>query len=458
MAKKKKEFELKIEKTEFPNKGIGTYNDKKVVVKGALEGQIVKVRTKKNRKARIDANLIEVIEKSKREIEPKCIHFSDCGGCSYQNLSYEDQLDMKKNQVLDLFDKADIKGFDFEGIEKSPKVWEYRNKMEFTFGDEYKDGPLTLGMHQKGKFYEILSVPHCEIVDDDFTNILTTVLEYFREKGTSFYHKRSHTGVLRHLVLRKAEMTGEILINLVTSSQENLILDELVERLMKIDYIGKLKGVLLTLNDSLGDVVQSDKTITLYGEDYITEELLGLKFNISPFSFFQTNSSGAEKLYEIARDYAGDTDDKTVFDLYCGTGTIAQIMAPVAKKVIGIEIVEEAVEKARDNAKLNNLDNCEFIAGDVLKEIDNIKEKPDLIILDPPRAGVHKSAIEKIAAFDSKTIVYVSCKPTSLVEDIKEFERLGYSVKKVKCMDMFPHTPHVEAAILMTYCGLEEEQ
>ncbi|MGO3168464.1 23S rRNA (uracil(1939)-C(5))-methyltransferase RlmD, partial [Senegalia sp. (in: firmicutes)] len=443
MKKTQKEFELKIDKTEFPNKGIGQYNDKKVVVKGALDGQTVRVRVKKNRKSKIDANLLEVIEKDGREIEAKCVHFSDCGGCTYQNLSYNDQLDMKKNQVLDLFDKADIDGFEFEGIEESPKVWEYRNKMEFTFGDEYKDGPLALGMHQKGKFYEILTVPHCEIVDDDFTNILTTVLEYFREKQTPFYHKRSHIGVLRHLVIRKAEFSGEILINLVTSTQENLVLDELVERLENIDYIGKLKGILLTLNDGLGDVVQSDKTITLFGEDYITEKLLGLKFNISPFSFFQTNSSGAERLYEIARSYVGDTQDKTIFDLYCGTGTIAQIMAPVAKKVIGIEIVEEAVEKARDNAKLNNLHNCEFIAGDVLKAIDSVDEKPDLIILDPPRVGVHKNAIEKIAAFDSKTIVYVSCNPKSLVEDLRAFEGYGYSVKKVKCMDMFPHTPHV---------------
>lgn len=449
MAKKKKEFQVKIEKTEFPNKGIGTYNDKKVVVKGATSGQIVKVRTKKNRKNKIDANLIEVIERSEREIKPQCVHFWDCGGCSYQNLTYNDQLEMKKNQVLDLFHKAGIEGFEFEGIEKSPNVWRYRNKMEFTFGDEYKEGPLTLGMHQKGKFYEILSVPYCEIVDDDFTNILNVVLEYFREKKVPFYHKRKHEGVLRHLVIRKAEITGEILVNLVTSTQQELELDDLVDRLKNIDYIGKLKGILHTLNDNLGDVVQSDKTITIYGEDFITEKLLGLEFNISPFSFFQTNSSGAEKLYEIAREYAGDTKDKTVFDLYCGTGTIAQIMAPVANEVIGIEIVEEAVEKARDNAKLNGLDNCKFIAGDVLKEIDNINIKPDLIILDPPRVGVHKSAIEKIVAFDSKRIVYVSCKPTSLVEDLKEFESFGYEVKKVKCMDMFPHTPHVETVVLL---------
>lgn len=449
MGRKKKEFEVKIEKVEFPNKGIGEYNGKKVIIKDTIAGQKVKARVKKERKAKIEARLLEVLERDEREIKPRCVHFWDCGGCSYQNLTYEDQLEMKKSQVLDLLHKADIKDFEFEGIESSPKVWEYRNKMEFTFGDEYKDGPLTLGMHQKGKFYEILSVPHCQIVDKDFTDILTTVLEYFREKEIPFYHKMRHEGVLRHLVIRKATNTGEILVNLVTSSQKELDLTELIDKLKEIQYIGKLKGFLHTINDGLADTVQSDETHVLYGDDYIKEEILGLKFNISAFSFFQTNSLGAERLYEIVREYAGETDNKTVFDLYCGTGTIAQIMAPVAKKVVGIEIVEEAVEKAKDNAVLNGLDNCEFIAGDVLVEVDNLKESPDLIILDPPRSGVHHKAIEKIAKFNSKRIVYVSCKPTSLAEDLQQFKELGYEVKKVKCMDMFPHTPHVETVVLI---------
>lgn len=449
MGKKKKEFEVKIDRMEFPNKGIGEYEGKKVIIKDALAGQIVKASVKKEKKNKIDGNLIEVLERDEREIEPRCVHFWDCGGCKYQNLTYEDQLEMKENQVLNLLEKADIGEFKFEGIERSPKVWEYRNKMEFTFGDEYKGGPLTLGMHQKARFYEMLSVPHCQIVDEDFTDILSTVLEYFKEKDVPFYHKARHIGVLRHLVIRKADNTGEILVNLVTSSQMELNLEELLERLKKIEYIGKFKGFLHTINDRVADTVQSDQTSLLYGEDYITEELLGLNFNISAFSFFQTNSLGAERLYEIVREYAGETDNKTVFDLYCGTGTIAQIMAPVAKKVVGIELVEEAVEKARDNSILNNLDNCEFIAGDVLVEIDNLKESPDLIILDPPRRGIHKKAIKKIADFNAPRLVYVSCKPTSLAEDLQEFKALGYEAKKVRCMDMFPHTPHIETVVVL---------
>lgn len=450
MGRKKKEIEINIDKVEFPKKGIAKYDGKKVVIKDdVVEGQKIKAKVKKENKNQIKAKLIEVLEKNDKEIDPRCVHFWECGGCSYQNLKYTDQLEMKKNQVLSLLDKADIKDFEFLGIEESPKEWEYRNKMEFTFGDEYKDGPLSLGMHQKGKFYEILTVSHCQIVDRDFTNILDTILEYFQEKEIPFYHKKMHKGVLRHLVVRKAINTGEILVNLVTSSQKEMDLSELIHRLKKINYIGELKGFLHTINDNVADTVQSDETKVIYGHNFITEEVLGLKFNISAFSFFQTNTLGAERLYEIVRRFAGNTDNKTVFDLYCGTGTIAQIMAPIAKKVIGVEIVEEAVEKAKDNARLNRLDNCEFIAGDVLKEVDNIKENPDLIILDPPRAGIHKKAIKKIADFNSPRIVYVSCKPTSLAEDLQEFKRLGYEVKKIKCMDMFPHTPHVECCCLL---------
>ena len=450
MAKKNDIIEFIIEEVDFPNKGIGTYEDRKVMIKGVLKGQKVRARIKRKRKDKIEANLVEVVEQAPMEKQPICEHFGICGGCSYQTLPYEHQLDVKKNQVLKLLDKAGIEGYEFLGIEPSPIEVEYRNKMEFSFGDVEKGGDLSLGMHQKGKFYEIVTVDGCQIVDKDFTKILSTVLDYFKEKNMSFYHKKTHTGVLRHLVVRKAIKTGEALVNLVTSSQEALDLTELVNRLKVLDLDGELKGFLHTINDSLADVVKSDETKLLFGQDYITEEILGLKFKISAFSFFQTNSLGADKLYSIVRDFSGDTNDNVIFDLYCGTGTIAQIMAPVAKKVIGIEIVEEAVEAAKENAKLNGLDNCHFIAGDVMKEVEKVKENPDLIILDPPRDGIHPKAINKIIDFNPKRFVYVSCKPTSLARDLPVFVERGYEVKKVKCMDMFPHTPHVETVVLMS--------
>ena len=202
-------------------------------------------------------------------------------------------------------------------------------------------------------------------------------------------------------------------------------------------------------NDSLADVVKSDKTEILYGQDYFYEELLGLKFKISTFSFFQTNSLGAEVLYSTAREFIGETKDKLIFDLYSGTGTIAQILAPVAKKVIGVEIIEEAVEAAKENAALNNLDNCEFIAGDVLKVIDDIEEKPDLIVLDPPRDGIHPKALPKIISYSVDRIVYISCKPSSLARDLVVLQESGYKVERVCCCDLFPQTNHVETICLL---------
>ena len=274
-------------------------------------------------------------------------------------------------------------------------------------------------------------------------------MKFFTERGTKFYHKKRRDGELRHLVVRKAAFTGEILVNLVTTSGYTFDPEEYSRAVLSLDLDGKIVGVLHTINDVISDVVQSDETRTLYGNDYFYETLLGLKFKISAFSFFQTNSRGAERLYSVVRDYAGDTSGKIVFDLYCGTGTIGQVMSDGSKKVIGIEIVEDAVKAANDNAVLNGIKNCEFIAGDVLKKVEELDEKPDLIIVDPPRDGINPKAILKIINFGADEIVYVSCKPTSLARDLKIFEENGYTVKKVKCVDMFPRTVHVETVVLL---------
>jgi 23S rRNA (uracil-5-)-methyltransferase RumA len=259
-----------------------------------------------------------------------------------------------------------------------------------------------------------------------------------------------HTGYLRHLLLRRSVTSGELLIALVTTSQADPDLSELKELLLALPLQGKIAGILHIINDSLADLVQSDETRVLYGQDYFYETVLGLKFRVSVFSFFQTNTKGAERLYETARSYIGDTKGMTVFDLYSGTGTIAQIMAGVAKKVIGVEIVEEAVESARINAQLNGLENCEFIAGDVLKCLDEIEEKPDYIILDPPRDGINPKALRKIMAYGVPHMVYISCKPTSLARDLQILAEGGYRLEKAKCVDMFPHTVHVETVVLLS--------
>ncbi|TCT14609.1 23S rRNA (uracil-5-)-methyltransferase RumA [Natranaerovirga pectinivora] len=447
--KKKEIYEGIIEKTTFPNKGIINIEGNKVSIKQAIAGRKVKFAVTKARKGKFEGRILETIEKADIENrQAPCIHFGPCGGCFYQTLSYENQLEVKKNHVIDLLDELKI-NYKFEGIKGSPSEWHYRNKMEFSFGDEYKDGPLALGLHKKGSFYDIVTTNNCLIVDNDYNKVLECVLNYFSERNITYYTKKDHVGYLRHLVVRRGVKTKELLINLVTSTQLDLDLSELINQLVNLDLDGKIAGVLHTFNDNVADTVQSDETRILYGQDYFYEELLGLKFKISPFSFFQTNSLGAEVLYSVVRDYVGETKDKVIFDLYSGTGTIAQMLAPVAKKVVGVEIVEEAVEAAKENARLNQLENCEFLAGDVLKVIDELVDKPEIIVLDPPREGIHPKALKKIIDFGVEQIVYVSCKPTSLVKDLEELIKSGYEVKKVVCVDMFPQTPHVETVVLI---------
>ncbi len=533
-------------RVDFPNKGVLQIEDEKVSVKNTLPGQKICFVVSKARKGKSEGRLVEVLEKSPLETEePRCIHFGSCGGCACQTIPDKVQLEIKADQVKRLLDTV-CTDYRFDGIKGSPLQWGYRNKMEFSFGDEVKDGPLSLGLHKKGSFYDIITTSQCQIVDLDYNQILACVLDYFTELGMTFYKKLSHVGYLRHLLIRKAAKTGEILVDLITSTQwkhngseaqnlknkntvsgntdigntvsenleeeglkhqdseekekdlklenlkggdlkgenskdgdledknslgENLTgkrlkaenteteeseveaMEEFRKRLLNLKLAGSIVGILHTYNDSQADIVQSERTDILYGQDYFYEELLGLKFKISTFSFFQTNSLGAEVLYSTVREFIGETKDRLIFDLYSGTGTIAQLLAPVAKKVIGVEIVEEAVITARKNAALNGLDNCKFIVGDVLKVIDGIEDKPDLIVLDPPRDGIHPKALEKIIDFGVDRIVYISCKPTSLARDLIILQERGYQVKRVCCVDMFPNTGHVEVIIMMTYCG-----
>ena len=511
--KKKQILTGVVERVDFPNRAVVKAQvpqpDESVateyaVVKGALPGQAVEFSVKKARKNKCEGRLRSVLKKGQLETrEAKCPNFGTCGGCNYQEIPYEQQLALKKEQVLRLIDAVyEGDGYQYDGIlsvrkDGQYREWGYRNKMEFSFGDAVKDGPLTLGLHKKGSFHDIVDAEGCQIVHPDYSAVLACVREYVKENNIPYYHKRDHQGVLRHLLVRRAEVSGDMLVALVTSTQQEIDYSELVSRLLALPLEGQITGILQICNDSLGDVVQSDETKILYGKDWFEEKVLGLTFKISPFSFFQTNTSGAEVLYQRAREYvlgeinignAGETGngnmaentpgeenapgsdalnekasggnatethaidlhDKVVFDLYSGTGTIAQLIAPVARKVIGVEIVEEAVEAAKENAAINGLDNCEFIAGDVLKVIDDIEEKPDYIILDPPRDGIHPKALQKIIDYGVKNIVYISCKPTSFARDLAVFQERGYELKRVSNVDLFPETVHVETVVKLS--------
>ena len=492
--KKGSVYEGKVEKVDFPNKATVWVTDEdgqkeKAIVKNAIPGQTVRFCVNKKRKGHCEGRLMEVVEKSPLETNPACPHFGKCGGCTYQTVAYEEQLKIKSAQVEKLLSEVVSGELPFEGIIGSPVTEEYRNKMEFSFGDEYKDGPLALGLHKRNSMYDIVPVTECKIIDEDYRKILTCVQDYAIEKELPFQHKLSHEGYLRHLLVRKSVKTGQILVDIVTTTQIEHDFTELVNRLTSIEYKGTLTGVLHTFNDSLADAVINEKTELLYGQDYIEEELLGLRFKITPFSFFQTNSLGAEVLYSKAREYvlsggfgdvagaagtmaasvvgnsdvtetvnvAGNVSDNgnsgskpVIYDLYTGTGTIAQMLSPVASKVIGVEIVAEAVEAAKKNAAQNGLTNCEFIADDVLKALDNIEIKPDFIVLDPPRDGIHPKALEKIIDYGVDRMVYISCKPTSLARDLITLQERGYKVEKCCCVDMFPNTGHVETVVLLS--------
>lgn len=450
--KKNDMITLFIEDVNFPNKAYGYYEGEKVVVKNGVPNQKITAQIIKKRKSGIEGRQRELIENSPLEREDGfCSHYKICGGCTYQTLKHDEELLMKERQVKRMFENNEISYEEWTGIEPAPCETGYRNKCEFSFGDEEKDGDLALGMRKKMSHYEVVTLKDCNIIDNDYLKIVEGALKFFQEKDVPFYHKMRHDGTLRHLVVRKAVANKEILVHLITSSHVTFSPEEFKNALLQLPLESQLSGILHSTNDGVADVVKSDTMTLLHGRDFIVEKLFNLEFKISPYSFFQTNTEGAEKLYSIVREFAGDVSNKTVFDLYCGTGTIGQIMADAgAKEVVGIELVEEAVVAAEENAKRNNLNNCKFIAGDVLKEVENLEGNPELIILDPPRDGIHPKAINKIIDFNAKEIVYVSCKPTSLVRDLVEFQKAGYKIEKVRLMDLFPRTVHVETVVRLT--------
>ena len=450
---KYRNVEIQIEKFRFPNFGIGEFEGRTVEIKRALPGQKVEASISR-KKDGYKGRLLKVTEHGASECKPLCPNTYNCGGCTFQPLTYADEIEIKRNMVIDLFEEAGISEIKHAEFMEAPDVHGYRNKMEFSFGDAYKDGPLNLGLRNPGSFYEVCDGSTCNICDSDFNEITAFTKAFFTEKNEAFFHRMRGSGSLRHLVIRKGSYTGEILVNLVSSPQIQADLAEYASGLLKLELKGKIAGILHTINNSVADVVLDEGTAILYGSDFFTDNILGLKFKIYPFSFFQTNTRGAERLYATVNEFCGEEKNSTIFDLYCGTGTIAQILSPKADNVYGIELVESAVTAAKENAIENNINNCHFIAGDVLKEVGALSGEPDIIILDPPREGIHPKAIGPIINFGAKKIVYVSCKPSSLVNDLAVFRAKGYAIKKIRIHDMFPRSYHVETVVLLEKKGI----
>lgn len=379
-----------------------------------------------------------------------CKHNEFCGGCLYQGTSYEEQLKIKENEVLALLEKKKVECDEILPIEPAPCQYGYRNKMEYTFGDMEKNGPMTLGMHRKRKFMSIVTVDQCQLVHEDFNKVLRATLDFCTERGYVFYHKKTHRGLMRNLIVRRGVHTNELLVNVVTSTEPGFDESAYVQMLQNLDLEHQLVGVLRTFNDNIADAVNCEELKILYGRDYYMEKIMGLEFKVSAFSFFQTNVEAVENLYSYAVNLIDDFEGKVAFDLFCGTGTITQTLAQKAKLAVGVELVEEAVESAKANAQLNGLDNCKFIAGDVFEVLETVAEKPDVIVVDPPRMGISPKALDKIISYGVEQIAYVSCNPKTLADNLYYLQYYGYRVKCLKPFDNFPNTKHVETVCLLS--------
>jgi 23S rRNA (uracil-5-)-methyltransferase RumA len=374
-----------------------------------------------------------------------CRHAELCGGCLYQGVPYETQLQTKESEVASLLATNGILPEVFDPIVGSPEIYGYRNKMEYTFGDLVKDGPLALGMHKKGNFMSVVTVDGCQLVHDAFNMVLAATLDFCRQYPK--YHKKQHTGLLRNLILRRGVRTGELLINLVTSGEPGFDEQGFVDMLLALPVSNRIVGILRTINDGVSDAVNCDRLITLYGRDYYMERILDLDFKVSAFSFFQSNVEAVEILYRKALDLIPDLEGKTVFDLFCGTGTITQAIAKRSKTAIGIELVKEAVDAAKENASLNGLDNTVFLDGDVFDVLDTVSIKPDVIVMDPPRMGIREKALQKIIDYGVDEMIYISCNPKTMVQNLALLQNKGYKVSYVRAFDDFPFTKHIEAIV-----------
>lgn len=448
--KKRDVIELNIDTLEFGGEASGTYEGRKVSVKNAIPGQTIKALIKRIKKEKVEGKLLSVIERSPLETDEVCNHYDVCGGCSILSIPYEKQLEIKANQLNTLFEESghgELKDFT---VLPSTKNLEYKNKMEFTFGNETIEAPLALGMHMKTKSNSITTVDTCIIVDEDYRKILKSTVDFFAEEGLSFYKVMKREGFLRHLVVRKGHNTKEILVNIVTTSQLDYNFEPYVKMLLDLDTEATISGILHTTNDSFSDAVVCDKLDVLHGKDYIYEELLGFKFKISPFSFFQTNTSGAEVLYQAVIKLLKNAKDRVLFDLYSGTGTIGIICSSHVKEVIGVEIIKEAVDMAKENCQINGVSNAHYIAGDVKDVVSGLETRPDIIVLDPPRGGMHPKAIEDVLSFNADEIIYISCNPKALAQELNRFKASGYVVNSHIGVDQFPNTNHVEVIVFMS--------
>lgn len=466
MARKKKErivYEnIEIIDVAAEGKSIAKVDDKIVFVPFTIPGDVVDVQIGRSRKKFAEGRVVNFVKRSENRVEPVCEHFGVCGGCKWQILPYQDQIKFKQQQVVDnLVRLGKVELPEISPILGSAKTEFYRNKLEFTFsnkmwltqeqvnsGEEF-DNMNAVGFHIPGMFDKVLDVHKCWLQDDISNQVRNFIRDYCHKKDYTFFDLRNRGGLMRTLVVRTSSI-GQLMLIVVFYDDDKEQRDDLMAAIEK--QFPQITSLLYVINQKANDTIADQEILVWSGEDHIFEEMEGLRFKIGPKSFYQTNSEQAHELYKVARDYAGLTGNELVYDLYTGTGTIANFVAQQAKKVIGIEYVEDAIIDARINSELNGIENTLFFAGDMkdilTQEFINTHGKPEVIITDPPRAGMHADVVDTILFANSQRIVYVSCNSATQARDLSLLDE-HYKVVKVQPVDMFPHTHHVENVVLL---------
>jgi len=457
------EVELEVEDIAFGGKGIARLDGLVIFVEGALPGEQVRARIRRRKSDYAEATVREILSPSPRRVVPRCEYFGICGGCKWQNVPYEEQLDFKWREVRDSFNR--IGGFREVTIERplpSPEIFFYRNKMEFAFsrqrwlipeerGTDEKPKDFALGLHVPGRFDKVLDLDRCYLQSELSNRILQATRDFARTRDLEPWDTRTHSGFWRYLVVREGKNTGEVMVNLVTSRREEGVMRELAEVLCNLSP--KVVSVVNNIQPRPSSTAFGEEEWVVWGRGFIVERLGPFSFEISANSFFQTNTRQAERLYRKIVELAELEGRELVYDLYCGTGTIGIFLSPHARRVLGVELLDNAVANARRNCERNKVTNCTFLKGDVAELLTlesrrgELREPPDVLVVDPPRAGVHPKGLRHILALQPRRIIYVSCNPTTLARDLKVLCERRYQIKRILPVDMFPHTYHIETIV-----------
>jgi 23S rRNA (uracil1939-C5)-methyltransferase len=442
------ELDLTIDSLAYGGSGVARTNGFVVFVRRGLPGDRVRARVTRVKRNHAEALALEVLEAGAPRVDAPCEHYPACGGCRFQDLAYHAQTEWKERQVADALRRIGGQEAPLEPILPAVEQFQYRNKLEYSFTST-PQGPA-LGFHRAGRWDEVLEIERCWLTTDLGNAIRETVRDWAREERLVPYDQETQSGYLRHLVVREGRNTGQTLVQLVTAPGERFERERLVELLRAFPEV---RSIHWGVNDSPAETTNVP-TRLLWGEDAIEERLLGLRFRVRPGAFLQTNTTMAERLYELAGDYAGLTGAETVYDLYCGIGTIGLTLASRALTVWGVEVSEESVACALENADLNGITNAAFFAGNVGQVLDELRDRagePDVVVVDPPRAGLAGKALRRVGRLGAPRLVYVSCNPTTLASDVKQLVgEYGYRLERARPVDMFPHTPHIETVALLS--------